>query len=76
MRYDIDVVALERAILIWEELINSYKNNMDRVKRDHKFTWMFRAEYWKNERYCHRSFAALIQRRIKLQTALKNQKES
>lgn len=75
MTRDVNVSVLQRSILIWEEVMNAYKGNMTQIREDHKFTWFLRWTYWKNERYYAKSFVALIQRRIELQTAIKEQKE-
>lgn len=75
MTRNVNVESLQRAILIWEEIMDAYKGNMIQIRKDHKLTWFFRYTYWKNERYYAKSFVALIQRRIELQTAIK-QKES
>jgi hypothetical protein len=72
----INVESLQRAILIWETARDLYRENMAQIKRDHKVTWFLRPSYWKNERYYHKSFTAIIRRRIQLQTAIKSQKES
>lgn len=72
---DVNVAVLQRSIVIWEEMMNAYKGNMTQIRQDHKLTWFFRYNYWKNERYYAKSFVALIHRRIELQTAIK-QKES
>jgi hypothetical protein len=75
MTRDVNVAVLQRSIGVWEVMMNAYKDNMTQIKKDHKVTWFFRYSYWKNERYYAKSFVALIQRRIELQTAIK-QKES
>jgi hypothetical protein len=72
----VSVESLQRAILIWETTRDLYLDNMAQIKRDRKITWFLRPSYWRNERYYHRSFTAIIRRRIQLQTAIKNQKES
>lgn len=76
MTRDVNVVTLQRAIGVWEVMMNAYKDNMAQIRKDHKLTWFFRYSYWKNERYYAKSFVALIHRRIELQTAIKNQKEN
>jgi hypothetical protein len=73
---EINVEGLQRAILIWETANQCYKDNMAQIKKDHMLTWFLRPAYWKNERYFHRGFTAIIKRRIQLQTAIKNQKEN
>lgn len=75
MSRDVNVVTLQRAIGVWEVMMNAYKGNMTQIRKDHKLTWFLRYSYWKNERYYAKSFVALIHRRIELQTAIK-QKES
>lgn len=75
MTRDVNVEVLQRSILIWQEMMNCYKENMDQIKKDHKLTWFLRFSYWQNERYYAKSFVALIERRMNLQTAIK-QKES
>jgi len=75
MTRDVNVSVLERSIGIWQQMMFAYKANMVQIRSDHKFTWFLRWSYWKNERYYAKSFVALIQRRIELQTAIK-QKES
>lgn len=75
MTRDVNVESLQRAILIWEVMMNAYKGNMTQIRKDHRLTWFFRWTYWKNERYYAKSFVALIERRIELQTAIKEQKE-
>jgi len=72
----INVERLQKAILIWDAANQCYKENMAQIKRDHPFSWFLRSSYWRNERYFHRGFTALINRRIQLQTAIKNQKEN
>lgn len=72
----VNVERLRNAILIWETTRDLYLANMAQIKRDHKFTWFLRPSYWRNERYYHKSFTAIIRRRIQLQTAIKNQKEN
>lgn len=76
MTYNIDVGAFERAVRIWQEMTNRYKSNIEQIKKDHRFTWMFRPSYWQNERYYHKSFVALINRRVQLQTAIKEKESS
>ena len=71
MKEPVNIESLQRAIAIWETALDCYKENMARIKREHKLTWWFRADYWANERAFHKSFTALIQRRIQLQTAIK-----
>lgn len=66
---------LSVAIVIWEELVNHYKENMSRIRKEHKFTWFFRREYWKNESKYNIGFRALIVRRVQLQTAIKDKRE-
>lgn len=75
MTRDVNVSVLQRSILIWEEVMFAYKANMDQIRKNHRLTWFLRWNYWKNERYYAKSFVALIQRRIELQTAIKEQKE-
>lgn len=62
---------LQKAILIWEAAMEVYRDNMKGIKKAHKLTWWLRKKYWVNERMFHKSFTALIHRRIQLQTALK-----
>ena len=72
-------VSLERlqdAIVVWEAAMGIFKSNMEEIKSKHKLTWWARKEYWANERLFHKYFTAIIKRRIQLQTAIKDQKES
>lgn len=70
MREPVNVESLERAIAIWSVALEVYKENMARIKSQHKLTWWARSSYWANEKMFHRSFTALIKRRIQLQTAI------
>ena len=72
----INVESLQRAILIWETMRDTYRGNMDRIKSEHKLTWFLRPAYWANEKGFHKSFTGIIKRRVQLQTAIKNQKEN
>lgn len=72
----INTERLQKAIVIWQECLNCYKNNMIQIKKDHKLTWWFRPSYWANEKAFSKSFQALIKRRIQLQTAIKQQGEN
>lgn len=72
----VSVEKLQKAILIWEAAMEVYKDNMKDIKNAHRLTWWLRRKYWVNERMFHKSFTALIRRRIQLQTAIKDQKES
>lgn len=72
----ISVERLQKAILIWEAANQCYKDNMAQIKKDHMLTWFLRPSYWKNERYFHRGFTAIIKRRIQLQTAIRQHKEN
>lgn len=73
---EVSVERLEKAIVIWETVMDSYKYSMKQMKERHPWTWWARKSYWGYERAYHKSFTALIRRRIQLQTAIKNQKES
>lgn len=75
MTRDINVEVLQRAIGVWEVMMNAYKDNMTQIRKEHKLTWFMRYAYWKNERYYHKSFVALIHRRIELQTAIKESQQ-
>lgn len=72
----ISIERLQKAILIWDEMMNCYQRNMADIKTEHKLTWWARPSYWTNEKMFHRSFTGLIKRRIQLQTAIKEQKET
>lgn len=76
IREPVNIERLQKAIAIWEVMIDGYRGNMKAIKNRHKFTWWFRPSYWANDRDFSRNFKALINRRIQLQTAIKNQKES
>lgn len=71
MKEPVSIDGLTRAIAIWETAMDCYKENMARIKKAHRFTWWLKVDYWANERAFHKSFTALIQRRIQLQTAIK-----
>lgn len=75
MEDQLSIPRLKKAIVIWEECMNIYKENMARIKREHKLTWWARPSYWANENAFSKSFQALIKRRIQLQTAIKLQGE-
>lgn len=72
----VSVEGLKRAIMVWETSLDIYKQNMADIRSKHKLTWWARTTYWANERCFHKSFTALIRRRIQLQTAIRDQKES
>lgn len=76
IREPVSIGGLQRAIAVWETCLDVYKGNMQEIRKRHRFTWWLKASYWANERAFHKSFTALIRRRIQLQTAIKNQKES
>lgn len=72
----VNVERLQKAILIWEAAMEVHHEKMKEIKQSHKLTWWARRKYWGQERAYHKSFTALIRRRVQLQTAIKNQKES
>lgn len=73
---DVSVEGLTRAIKVWEGMMRAHKNRMEDIKKARRVTWFFSREYWKNEKEFHKLFTALIKRRIQLQTAIRDQKES
>ena len=75
MREQINIESLERAIRIWEEMINCYRDNMAAIKREHRLTWWLRWDFWKNDKYFHVAYTGLISRRIQLQTAIRDQRK-
>ena len=72
----VNVERLAKAIIIWETVRDSYQWSMKGIREKHRWTWWARKEYWKNEKMYHKYFTGVIRRRIELQTAIKNQKES
>lgn len=75
IREPVSPEKLEKAIRIWEVMIDGYKGNMKAIKRRYPLTWWARPSYWHNDRGFSKSFKALVQRRIQLQTAIKEQRE-
>jgi hypothetical protein len=53
-----------------------HHEKMKEIKQNHKLTWWLRKKYWGHESAYHKSFTALIRRRVQLQTAIKEKESS
>ncbi len=69
--HEINTEQLQKAIVVWQAMIEQFKKEKDDFKANHKLTWWLRREFWKLDDRYFKAHGALIKRRIQLQTAIK-----